>query len=35
MRDRRWSDFARRYNGPRHAENNYHGKLEAAYRKYA
>lgn len=35
MRELRWADFARRYNGPRYAENNYHGKLAAAYRKYS
>lgn len=35
MRELRWADFARRYNGPRYAENNYHGKLAAAYRRHA
>ena len=35
MRELRWTDFARRYNGSRYAENNYDGKLAAAYRKHA
>lgn len=35
LRDQRWADFARRYNGPRYAENAYDIKLEAAYRRYA
>ncbi len=35
MRELRWADFARRYNGPRYAENNYHGKLAAAHRRHA
>lgn len=35
LRDLRWADFARRYNGPRYAENQYDDKLAAAYRRYA
>jgi len=35
MRERRWAEFARRYNGPAYAENNYDGKLAAAFRKFA
>lgn len=33
LRDRRWADFARHYNGPRYAENKYDIKLEQAYQK--
>lgn len=35
MREGRWEDFARRYNGPAYAQNAYHTKLPAAARKYA
>ncbi|SEA50729.1 N-acetylmuramidase family protein [Variovorax sp. YR216] len=35
MRDLRWADFARRYNGPRYAENSYDVKLAAAYGRHA
>ena len=31
LRDRRWADFARRYNGPGYAVNEYDVKLAAAY----
>lgn len=31
LRDRRWTDFARRYNGPDFAANRYDTKLAAAY----
>lgn len=30
-----WSEFARRYNGPSYQQNNYHIKLEKAYKKYS
>lgn len=35
LRDRRWADFARGYNGPGYAENRYDTKLADAYAKYA
>jgi hypothetical protein len=35
LRERRWVDFARRYNGPRYAENAYDTKLAKAYTKWA
>jgi hypothetical protein len=35
MRDRRWRDFARKYNGPAYAVNKYDVKLAAAWRKAA
>lgn len=35
LREGRWADFARRYNGPRFAENKYDVKLAAAHAKYA
>lgn len=31
LRERRWADFALRYNGPAYAENNYHTKLAKAF----
>lgn len=34
LRDRRWADFARKYNGPEYKKNNYDGKLAAAYHKH-
>ena len=34
-RDLRWADFARRYNGPRYAENRYDEKMAEAYTRYA
>lgn len=33
LRDRRWADFARLYNGPSYAVNKYDIKLEKAYQK--
>lgn len=35
LRERRWADFARVYNGPRYAENHYDQKLAQAYARYA
>jgi hypothetical protein len=35
LRERRWPDFARFYNGPLYQRNNYDEKLAAAYAKYA
>jgi peptidoglycan hydrolase-like protein with peptidoglycan-binding domain len=35
LRDRRWADFAKGYNGPGYAQNEYDRKLQAAYRKFA
>jgi len=35
MREHRWADFARRYNGSGYAINKYDEKLAAAYRKWA
>lgn len=35
LRDKDWTTFARLYNGPRFAENQYDRKLAAAYSKYA
>lgn len=35
MRERRWADFARRYNGPKFAVNRYDTKLAAAYARHA
>jgi peptidoglycan hydrolase-like protein with peptidoglycan-binding domain len=34
LRERRWADFARGYNGPGYAANHYDAKLLAAYRKF-
>jgi hypothetical protein len=34
LRDRRWADFARGYNGPGYRENRYDEKLAAAYAKH-
>ena len=34
LRDKRWKDFARKYNGPAYYKNKYDTKLEAAYKKY-
>jgi len=34
MRDRRWADFARRYNGPDYLINKYDSKLARAFEKY-
>jgi hypothetical protein len=35
LRDHDWSGFARRYNGPNFAANNYDGLLEHFYHRYA
>ena len=35
LRERDWTTFARRYNGPAFAENQYHTKIAAAYAKHA
>lgn len=35
LRELRWADFARIYNGPRYVENNYDSKLAEAYKTYA
>jgi N-acetylmuramidase len=34
LRDRRWADFARKYNGPAFMKNRYSEKLAAAYAKH-
>ncbi len=34
LRDKRWADFAKRYNGPTYKKNKYDEKLAAAYLKY-
>lgn len=35
LRARKWTDFARLYNGPAYAENSYDAKLAAAYARFA
>ena len=35
LRQRDWAAFARGYNGPAFAQNNYHGKLASAYARHA
>ena len=35
LRELRWADFARRYNGPAYAENKYDVKLARAYEKFS
>lgn len=35
LRERRWAAFARRYNGPNYAINNYDTKMAAAHAKFA
>ncbi len=35
LRDRRWADFARRYNGPGYAANRYDTKIAAAYERHS
>jgi peptidoglycan hydrolase-like protein with peptidoglycan-binding domain len=35
LRDKRWADFARGYNGPGFAENQYDVKLAAAYQRFS
>ena len=34
LHDKRWADFARRYNGPAYKKNKYDEKLAVAYKKY-
>lgn len=34
LRDLKWSDFARKYNGPDYKKNNYDTKMAAAYNKF-
>jgi hypothetical protein len=33
LQERRWADFARKYNGPEYQKNQYDKKMEAAYKK--
>jgi hypothetical protein len=35
LRDKRWADFARKYNGPSYRANRYDEKLAAAFARYA
>lgn len=35
LRDKQWAEFARRYNGPEYAANQYDRKLKEAYARYA
>jgi hypothetical protein len=35
LRDRRWADFARKYNGPGFKANRYDTKLAAAFERHA
>jgi hypothetical protein len=35
LRNRRWADFARRYNGPGYRQNNYDRRLAEAYRRFS
>jgi hypothetical protein len=35
LREKRWADFAKGYNGPGYAQNQYDVKMKAAYEKYA
>ncbi|MFT4092126.1 MAG: N-acetylmuramidase family protein [Niabella sp.] len=35
LRQKQWTDFARKYNGPDYRKNQYDSKLEAAYKKYS
>jgi hypothetical protein len=35
LRDKRWADFARVYNGPGFAENKYDSKMADAYARHA
>jgi hypothetical protein len=34
LKDKNWEAFAKGYNGPSYAQNNYHKKLNTAYLKY-
>lgn len=35
LREQRWTDFAKKYNGPEYWKNSYDKKLKAAYAKYS
>ena len=35
MRERRWADFARKYNGPGYRANRYDEKLASAFKKFS
>jgi hypothetical protein len=35
LREHRWEEFARRYNGPAYATHGYHTKLAAAHARHA
>ncbi|WP_317235920.1 N-acetylmuramidase family protein [Niabella hibiscisoli] len=35
LREKRWADFARKYNGPDYRKNNYDIKMAEAYKKFA
>jgi len=35
LRDKRWADFAKRYNGPGYKQNRYDEKMAAAYEEYS
>lgn len=35
LRQKKWADFARRYNGPAYAKNKYDVKMAEAYKKYS
>jgi len=35
LREHRWADFARKYNGAGYAAHNYHGRLAEAYQRFA
>lgn len=35
IREKRWEDFARKYNGKDYKKNNYHLKMAAAYKKFS
>jgi hypothetical protein len=35
LQNKNWAGFAKGYNGPGYAQNNYDGKLASAYDKYA
>jgi len=35
LRDKQWAEFAKRYNGPEYAANQYDRKLKEAYQRYA
>lgn len=35
IREKRWEDFARKYNGPAYKKNNYHIKMKSAYESFS